>query len=285
MTSRIAIQVIKTIKDMRRLRQILHGTIGFVPTMGYLHKGHLSLVKLAQEKNDHVIVSIFINPKQFGPKEDFQTYPRNTKRDLLLLKKANVGIVFLPNVDELYPSGYESYVHVEKVTKKLEGKSRPQHFIGVATVVTKLFNIIQPSHAYFGQKDAQQVIVIKKMVTDLNIPIDIIVGETLRESDGLAMSSRNIFLNDRERKQANIIYKSLRFAQQLFESGEDNTKKIKSKMKNLIHTTLGHVDYISISDPQTLKEVAKIDKMVLVNLVVRFGKTRLIDNIYLKKIK
>ncbi|HSW96796.1 MAG TPA: pantoate--beta-alanine ligase [Candidatus Saccharimonadales bacterium] len=276
-------QITKTIKEIRTFRNSIQGTVGFVPTMGYLHKGHLSLIQLAKQENDHVIVSIFVNPKQFGPKEDFQTYPRDIKRDVALLRESKVNIIFSPSVDELYPSNYQTYVHVEKITKKLEGKSRPGHFIGVTTVVTKLFNIIQPTRVYFGQKDAQQVIVIKKMVKDLNIPIEVIIGETFREADGLAMSSRNVFLTDKERKEAGIIYKSLCLAKELFENGERNTIKIKNKMKNLIHATSGKIDYISIADTQTLKELAKIKTEALVSLAIHFGNTRLIDNVYLKK--
>ncbi len=277
------IAVIKTIHNMRKIRHSLKGSVGFIPTMGYLHDGHISLVKLAQKENDHVIVSIFVNQKQFGSNEDFQRYPRNTKRDLDLLEKTKTDVVFLPEAEELYPAGYETYVSPGEITKKLEGAIRPEHFTGVVTVLSKLFNIIEPTKAYFGQKDAQQVIVVKKMVADLNIPIDIIVGETLREPDGLAMSSRSVFLNASERKEATVIYQSLCLAKELFSKEENNAGKIKSEMKNLIHATKGVIDYISIANPQTFEETTIIENGALVSISVRFGKTRLIDNIFLKK--
>ena len=277
------ITVAKTIHNMRKIRHSLKGNVGFVPTMGYLHDGHISLVKLAQEENDHVIVSIFVNQKQFGSNKDFQRYPRDTERDLDLLEKTKTDVVFLPEAEELYPAGYETYVSLGEITKKLEGAIRPGHFTGVVTVLSKLFNIIEPTKAYFGQKDAQQVIVVKKMVADLNIPIDIIVGETLREPDGLAMSSRSVFLNDSERKEAAVIYQSLCLAKELFAKEENNAGKIKSEMKNLIHGTKGVIDYISIANPQTFEETTIIENGALISISVRFGKTRLIDNIFLKK--
>lgn len=277
----MSIKVIKTIKEMRKFRQSLSRSIGFVPTMGYLHAGHLSLVKLAKKENDYIIVSIFVNPKQFGPNEDFQKYPRDTDRDLRMLKKEKVDVVFLPDISELYPAGFETYISIEEITNRLEGAIRPGHFKGVATVVAKLFNIIQPARAYFGQKDAQQVVVIKKMATDLNIPVDLIIGKIVRETDGLALSSRNVYLNTKERKEATIIFKSLCLAQELVKKGERNSKKIKSEMEKLINTTSGKIDYISIADKQSLDEVKQIDKEALVSLAVRFGKTRLIDNIFI----
>lgn len=263
---------------MKKLRQQLQGSVGLVPTMGYLHDGHISLIQLAQQENDYVVVSIFVNPKQFGANEDYQTYPRDTKQDFQLLKTTGTDVVFLPDAKELYPSGYATYVEVAEITDQLEGKSRPNHFKGVTTIVMKLFNIVQPTHAYFGQKDAQQVAVVKKMVSELHISVDIVVGKTLRESDGLAMSSRNVFLTKEERGQAVVLSQSLSLAQKLFEKGERNPKKIKIAMENLIHMTTGNVDYISIANPQTLEELQSIEKDALVNLAIRFGTTRLIDN-------
>lgn len=275
-------KVIKTISTMRQFRNSLKGSVGFIPTMGYLHAGHLSLVKLAQKENDMVIISIFVNPKQFGPTEDFQSYPRDTERDLTLLETTGKEIiVFLPTPEEMYPDGYLTSVNVEEITTRLEGKVRPGHFQGVATIVTKLFNIIQPTRAYFGQKDAQQVVVMKKMVEDLHVPVEIVVGETVRETDGLAMSSRNVFLNEKNRKEAIVISKSLALAKKMFDQGEHDAKKIISAIQKLIETTSGIVDYISIVDPYTLKDIKIIKKSALVSLAVRYGKTRLIDNIIL----
>jgi len=279
----MSIKTVETIEKMRKTRENLSGKIGFVPTMGYLHEGHLSLVKLAQKECDHVIVSIFVNPKQFLPNEDLNKYPRNIKKDLELLKKVNTDIVFLPKTEEFYSNDFETYISLEKLPLKLEGKSRPGHFTGVATVVSKFFNIIQPTHAYFGQKDAQQVLVMKKMIEDLNFPIKIVVGETIRESDGLAMSSRNVFLDKKERQEAAVIYKSLSLAEKLFKSGEKDTEKIVKEIEKLINKTSGKIDYISISDLKTLEELERIEKQALVSIAVKFGKTRLIDNILLNK--
>lgn len=275
-------KITKTIDEIKKLRGQLSGSVGFVPTMGYLHEGHLSLVKQAKTENDLVIVSVFVNPKQFGPHEDFQKYPRDIQRDLTFLESAKTDIVFLPSVEELYPQGYETYVNLENLPAKLEGEVRPGHFTGVATVLTKLFHIVLPDKAYFGQKDAQQVIVVKKMVTDLNFSTEIVVGETVRESDGLAMSSRNVFLSSSERKEAAILYQSLCVAKELITNGETHTKKIKEAMEKLIKTTSGKIDYISIADPRTLDEVETIKEGTLISLAVRFGTTRLIDNIIIE---
>lgn len=275
------IKTIKSISGMKKYRNTLKGAVGFIPTMGYLHAGHLSLVKQAKKENDHVIVSIFVNPKQFGPKEDFQSYPRNTKRDIKLLKSVGTDILFLPEAAEIYPNGYMTYVNVLDITTRLEGKVRPGHFEGVATVLTKLFNIIHPTKAYFGQKDAQQVAVVRKLIVDLNIPVKVIVSQTVREPDGLAMSSRNVFLTPSERKEARVLSQSLFLARDLYKKGERKAKKINSEMEKLIKKTSGKIDYISIADKETLKELEKIENGALVSLAVRFGKTRLIDNIVL----
>lgn len=275
------LKIIKSISGMKKYRSTLRGTVGFIPTMGYLHKGHLSLVQRAKKENDHVIVSIFVNPKQFGPNEDLQSYPRDTKRDIQMLETAGTDTLFLPTVKDMYPNGYGTYINVQDITTRLEGEIRPGHFEGVTTVLAKLFNIIRPSRAYFGQKDAQQAAVVKKMVIDLNIPTKIIVGKIIREPDGLAMSSRNVFLNPSEHKEARVLSQSLFLARDLYKKGERKEKKINSEMEKLIKKTSGKIDYISIADKETLKEIKTIENGALVSLAVRFGKTRLIDNIIL----
>lgn len=272
----------KTITDIRKIRSALQGSVGFIPTMGYLHEGHISLVEKAQKENDHVIVSIFVNPKQFGPHEDFQKYPRDPQKDLTLLEKAKTDIVFMPSVEQLYPEDFETYVELKDLPTKLEGAIRPGHFTGVATVLTKLFHIVEPTRSYFGQKDAQQVAVVKKMVLDLNFPTEIVVSETVREADGLAMSSRNVFLNDKERKEATILFQSLSLAKEMAAKGETDSKKIKKAMEKILRTTSGVVDYISIADQQTLNEIETVKNGTLVSLAVRFGTTRLIDNVIIK---
>ena len=276
-------QVVGPILEIRALRQQLRGTVGFVPTMGFLHEGHLALVKQARRENSAVIVSIYVNPAQFGPKEDFGAYPRDLNRDLELLKGEGVDIVFVPSDDEMYPCEFSSWVDVEKVTERLEGASRPGHFRGVATVVAKLFNIVQPSRAYFGQKDAQQVMVIKRMVADLNMGIEIVVVPTLRESDGLAMSSRNIYLSPKERQAATILFKALTLGRQLSQGGEKDAEKIRRQMTALIQKEpLAQIDYVSIADAETLEELSLLDRPALASLAIRIGKTRLIDNMPLE---
>jgi pantoate--beta-alanine ligase len=276
-------QVVHRISELRALRDKLGGTVGFAPTMGYLHEGHLSLVKQARAENPAVIVSIYVNPAQFGPKEDFGAYPRDLNRDLKLLRDAGVDVVFVPSDEEMYPPGFSSWVDVEKVTERLEGASRPGHFRGVATVVAKLFNIVRPSRAYFGQKDAQQVIVIKRMVADLNLGIEVAVVPTARESDGLAMSSRNIYLNPGERRAATVLFKALTLARQLATDGEKDAEKIRGQMISLIRKEpLASIDYVSIAHAGTLQELDLIEGPALVSLAVRIGRTRLIDNIILE---
>ena len=275
-------QVINTIAEMRKLRRHLSEPVGFVPTMGYFHEGHLSLVRQARKENPTVVVSIFVNPTQFGPGEDFQDYPRDLNRDLELLEREKVDIVFVPSEEEMYPRDFNSWVDVEKVTERLEGASRPGHFRGVATVCAKLFNIIQPTRAYFGQKDAQQAIVIKKMVADLNMNLEIVVVPTVRESNGLAMSSRNTYLNPEERQAATVLFKALSLARELWQGGEKDADKIRHQMTSLIHKEpLAKIDYVSIADANTLEELKKIDRPAIVFLAVRIGKTRLIDNVIL----
>ena len=277
------IRAVQTITEIRELRRRVSSSVGLVPTMGYFHEGHLALVKQARAENSTIVVSIFVNPTQFGPNEDFATYPRDMNRDLKLLEEEKTDIVFIPSDEEMYPSGYSSWVDVERVTNCLEGACRPGHFRGVATVVAKLFNIIQPTRAYFGQKDAQQAVVIKHMVTDLNMMIEIVVVPTVREGDGLAMSSRNIYLNTEERQKATILFKALSLARQLWQSGEKNADNIRQQMSLLIQKEpLAKIDYVSIADANTLEELKLIDYSALVSLAVRIGKTRLMDNIVLK---
>jgi pantoate--beta-alanine ligase len=276
-------QIAKNIAEMKAFRMKSTGSVGFVPTMGYLHQGHLALVKQARDENSAVVASIFVNPTQFGPTEDFKAYPRDTERDLAMLQKEKTDIVFMPSAEEMYPEGFNSWVDVAKVTDRLEGSYRPGHFKGVATVVAKLFNIVEPNRAYFGQKDAQQVLVIKKMVADLNMNLEIIVTPTVREKDGLAMSSRNIYLNPQERQAATILFKALKLAQSLREKGEMNAETLRQQMTSLIsREPLAKIEYVSIAGAETLEELSKIDRPALALLAVRFGKTKLIDNIVLE---
>jgi len=274
------VKVFKTINEIKQLRPKLAEPVGFVPTMGYLHEGHLALVRQARAENSSVVVSIFVNPTQFGPQEDFDKYPRNPKRDLAMLEKEGVDIVFMPSVAEMYPPQFDSWVEVGKVTERLEGATRPGHFRGVTTVVAKLLNIVQPDKAYFGQKDAQQLVVIKKMVADLDMNVEIIAVPTVREPDGLAMSSRNIYLNAEERKAALVLYQALTLAQKLWSQGERDAQAIHQQMTAIIQKQpLAEIDYISIADAETLDELDTVKTPALVSLAVKIGKTRLIDNV------
>lgn len=275
--------VVKTIPELRALRQKLSGTVGFVPTMGYLHEGHLALVKRAKAENSAVIVSIYVNPAQFGTGEDFGAYPRDLNRDLELLQGEGVDAVFVPSDGAMYPPGFSSWVHVEKVTERLEGASRPGHFRGVATVVAKLFNMVAPARAYFGRKDAQQVVVVKRMVADLNMGIEIVLVLTLRESGGLAIGSRNIYLGPEERRAAAVLFKALTLARKLGGSGEKDAGTIRRQMTSLIEQEpLARIDYVSLADAETLAELDLIDRPALASLAVWIGKTRLIDNMPLE---
>ena len=258
--------------------------IGFIPTMGYLHEGHVSLIRKARLDTDCVVVSIFVNPIQFGPKEDFKRYPRDLDRDLKLCKANAVDIVFAPEAESIFPEDFLTYVNVEGLSDVLCGSSRPGHFKGVTTIVAKLFNIVKPDIAYFGQKDAQQAVAVGRMVKDLNMPLRIRVMPTVREKDGLAMSSRNIYLKPEERKEALSLYKSLKLAEELYKKGERNPEAIISKMRNLIlrHRDL-NIDYISIVDINTLKTIDRISGKALVAVAAWVGKTRLIDNVVLKE--
>jgi len=277
-----SMRIVTSVTEMVRLRGALSGTVGLVPTMGYLHEGHLSLVRRAKSENRYAVVSIFVNPTQFGPSEDLAKYPRDMPRDLELLKSVDADVVFTPSPEDVYPPGYRTWVQVEEISGRLEGASRPGHFRGVATVVAKLFNIVQPARAYFGQKDAQQVVVIKKMVQDLNMNLEMIPCPTVREPDGLAMSSRNVYLNPEERKAAVVLWRSLRRAQALWEQGERTSGPIRNSMLEILNREpLAKVDYVSVAGAATLEEMEHVDGPCIVSLAVRVGKTRLIDNIML----
>jgi pantoate--beta-alanine ligase len=273
-------KIVGTVAELRKLREKLPGPLGFVPTMGYLHEGHLVLVRQAKAENASVAVSIFVNPTQFGPKEDFRQYPRDAERDLSLLKKEGTDVVFMPPVEEIYPPGFNSWVEVGRLAERLEGASRPGHFRGVVTVVARLFELVKPDRAYFGQKDAQQLIVIRKMAADLALNLEVIAVPTVREADGLAMSSRNTYLNPEERKQAVVLYQALTLAQRLYAEGEKDARVIRQKMTALIQKQpLADIDYISIADAETLEELDVVRPPALVSMAVKIGKTRLIDNI------
>ena len=275
-------RVISTVAEFKEARRQIRGTVGFVPTMGYLHEGHLFLARRAKAENNVSVVSIFVNPTQFGPKEDFARYPRDPERDLDMLEKEKTDLVLMPPVEEMYPAGTNTWVDVEEVTEKLEGAARPGHFRGVATVVAKLFNVVEPTKAYFGQKDAQQVVVIQKMVTDLNMNLEVVVVPTQRESDGLAMSSRNVYLNPQERQAAVVLWRSMKLAQGLWQKGERDAEKMRHEIVALIKKEpLARIDYVSIADPRTLNELSQIKGSALVSMAVYVGKTRLIDNITL----
>jgi pantoate--beta-alanine ligase len=255
-------------------------SIGFVPTMGYLHEGHMSLVKAAKKHTDVVVMSIFINPLQFGPKEDFEKYPRDLRHDEELAREAGVDVIFYPSLKDMYPEGYATYVTVDKLTDTLCGGSRPGHFKGVATVVTKLFNIVKPNVAYFGQKDMQQALIMKKMVADLNMDVDVKIMPITREKDGLAMSSRNMYLSEAERKDAIVLYQSLKLAENMAKQGERDARKILKAMEDMIkQKPAAKIDYIKAVDTKDLRDVKHVSGEVMVALAVFFGHTRLIDNI------
>ena len=277
-------EVIKRTAEMQEisLRLKREGRIiGLVPTMGYLHDGHLSLIKKARRENDIVIMSNFVNPLQFGPKEDFATYPRDLDRDNKLAESAGVDYVFAPTTEEMYPQGYDTYVEVKgPITEKMCGKSRPGHFKGVTTVVLKLFLITQPDRAYFGQKDTQQAIVIRKMVTDLNVPVKIITCPIIREEDGLALSSRNTYLSSEERLQALALPRALSAGRDMIMKGETDPQKVRLHIKQILESSPGiRVDYVEVVDGDDLSDLSVIKGKVLLAAAVYVGKTRLIDNI------
>lgn len=274
-------KVLETVAEIRaELQQAPSGTVGLVPTMGYLHEGHLSLIRKARKECDRVVVSIFVNPIQFGENEDFDQYPRDFARDRQLAKEAGADLIFHPSVSEMYPSPLLTKVEVSKVTERLCGATRPGHFTGVATVVSKLFHIIQPDRAYFGLKDAQQVAVIEQMVRDLHFPVTIVPCEIVREPDGLAMSSRNVYLNQSERKQATILYQAL---QQVKQQHFSTPNKINQFVTQTIKKSpLAQIEYVETLAYPSLKPIDQIDQDVIVAVAVRFGTTRLIDNVLLR---
>lgn len=276
-------RVVYTIDELRAARAALAEPAGVVPTMGYLHEGHLALVRRAKVENASVIVTIFVNPTQFGPTEDLAAYPRDLERDLHLLQGEGVDLVFVPTAAEIYPPGYQTYVEVEQVARPLEGARRPGHFRGVATVVAKLFNLTCPQRAYFGQKDAQQVRVIQQMTRDLNFPLAIVVCPTVRESDGLAMSSRNSYLTPEQRAAAPVLYRSLLAVQAAYQAGERDAESLRRTALDLLATEpLAQVEYVSVADAQTLEELSQVAGPALCSMAVRIGRARLIDNILLE---
>lgn len=276
-------QVIETIEALRAARRILHGRVGVVPTMGALHEGHLSLARLARAENETVIVTIFVNPTQFAASEDLAKYPRTLAQDIATLEAAGVDVIFTPSTDLIYPSGYQTYVEVEQVTQRLEGAIRPGHFRGVATVVAKLFNLTQPTTAYFGQKDAQQVVVIRRMAADLNFPLEITVCPTIREFDGLAMSSRNVYLSPEQRIAAPALCRAMIAAAETYEAGEREPERLRALAASVLAAEpLIEPEYISLAHPATLVEAeAATNDPLLLSLAARLGTTRLLDNILL----
>ncbi len=272
-----------TLTDMYAARRSFPERVGLVPTMGYLHEGHLSLVRRARQDCDHVVVSIFVNPAQFGPREDLSKYPRDLDRDLSLLEPLGVDLVWMPTDEIMYPPNYQTWADVETITRHLEGAMRPGHFRGVTTVVAKLFNAVQPHKAYFGQKDAQQAAVIRQMTRDLSYPIEIVVCPILREPDGLAMSSRNVYLDPEQRKAATVLSRALRAAQESYEAGERDAETLRGKMKEVLaREPLANVQYVSCADYDTLEELDTATGKALLSMAVFVGKTRLIDNVILE---
>ena len=272
-------KIVTTLPELRRARHILPGPVGFVPTMGFLHAGHISLVQVAKAECSSVAVSIFVNPTQFGPNEDLAKYPRDLPRDLALLEAAGVDLVWTPTVEVMYPTGFQTWVEVEELTRRLEGEIRPGHFRGVTTVVAKLFNAVVPNKAYFGQKDAQQAAVVRRMTKDLDFPIEIVICPTLREADGLAMSSRNIYLNPQERQAATVLFRALSMAEAAYNSGERNAENLRTLVVGAVaDEPLARLQYVSCADYETLKELETIRGKALLSIAVVVGKTRLIDN-------
>lgn len=272
-------QVISTIPELRAARTALGSSVGVVLTMGALHNGHLALVRAAKADHAHVLTTIFVNPTQFVRGEDFDQYPRPLDHDLELFRREGVAVVFMPTPDLMYPDGYQTYITVEGVTQGLEGNARPGHFRGVATVVAKLFNLTQPTTAYFGQKDAQQVVVIRRMVRDLNMPLEIAVIPTHREADGLAMSSRNVYLSPEQRADAVKLSQALAAAGAAYAVGERDPERLRAAATGMFAGALGEVEYVALNDPRTLAPITAASAApLLMSLVVRYGKTRLLDN-------
>ena len=258
--------------------------LGLVPTMGALHQGHLSLVECARRENQALAVSIFVNPTQFGPQEDLAAYPRNLDRDLELLREFEADLVFVPTVEEMYPPGSDAWVDVGSLATKLEGAHRPGHFRGVATVVTKLLNLVRPDRAYFGQKDGQQTVVVRKLVRDLGLGLDVVVVPTVREADGLALSSRNVYLTPEQRSAAPVIYRALRRAEELWSEGERDAHQLRQQVRSMLEDEplIEHIDYVSVADAETLEELDRVQGRAMLSVAVQLGKARLIDNIILE---
>ena len=279
-------KVVTSVREMQRLAEAWRRQgrrIGFVPTMGCLHVGHLSLIRIAKQRSDIVVVSIFVNPTQFGPKEDFKRYPRDLTRDKKLAAGAGCDVLFVPRTQDMYPQGYATYVTVEGLSKGLCGRSRPTHFRGVTTVVAKLFHIVKPHLAVFGQKDAQQAVILQRMAEDLNFDTRILVAPIVREKDGLAMSSRNVYLSTGERKQALVLSRALGKAKQMVSKGERKASVIKNTVIQLIRGAEdGVIDYVEVVHPETLEDLTLLEDRALVALAVKFGSTRLIDNTLIK---
>lgn len=274
--------VVSTIADLRKALARAPRPVGLVPTMGFLHGGHLSLVRRARQECAFVTASIFVNPTQFGPAEDLAKYPRNLSRDLAMLEREGADLVFTPSPEQMYPGGYDTWVEVGNLTKRLEGEVRPGHFRGVATVVLKLLNEFRAERAYFGQKDAQQVLVVKRMAADLDTGTEVVVCPTVREPDGLAMSSRNTYLDPEERKAATVLYRSLCRAQELYAQGERSAESLRRAIRDVLATEpRARVQYVSIADQGTLEEMERVDRPALVSMAVFVGATRLIDNVLL----
>jgi pantoate--beta-alanine ligase len=250
--------------------------------MGYLHDGHLALVRAARRQNRSVVASIFVNPTQFGPGEDFQAYPRDLDRDLAMLEASGVDLVFAPSVEEMYPPGFSTFVDVGPIAERLEGAARPGHFRGVATVVSRLFNLVQPDRAYFGQKDAQQSLVVRKLVRDLGFSIEVVVVPTVREADGLALSSRNVYLSEEEHAEALVLYRGLRAAEAAFRGGERDAETLRSMVRGRVEAEPRvRLEYVSVADAESLDELTRVAGPAILSLAARVGRTRLIDNVVL----
>jgi pantoate--beta-alanine ligase len=274
--------VVTTIASLRQARPQLPPPTGFVPTMGFLHDGHLALVGESRRANASTVVSIFVNPRQFGPREDFTTYPRDVDRDLASLERTGVDLVFVPTVEEMYPPGFSTVVDVGPIGERLEGASRPGHFRGVATVVARLFGLVPVDRAYFGQKDAQQCVVVKKLVAELGMPLDVVIVPTVREADGLALSSRNVYLGPAARVAARVLSAALRRARKAFESGERSGMTLRGLIAETVSAEpLARLDYASVADPNALDELETVSTAAIASLAVRIGSTRLIDNEFL----
>ncbi len=275
-------KTVTALKELRSVRLALPGPVGLVPTMGFLHEGHISLVQRARRECVSVVASIFVNPTQFGPSEDLEKYPRDLPRDLGLLEAAGTDLVWTPTPEIMYPPGYQTWVEVTGLTKGLEGDVRPGHFRGVTTIVAKLFNAVGPDKAYFGQKDAQQAAVVRRMARDLDFPLEIVICPTMREADGLAMSSRNTYLNPEERQAATVLYRSLSAARAAYENGERKADALRQILREMINgEPLARLQYVSCADYDTLEELDTVSDRTLLSMAVYLGKTRLIDNFIL----